>query len=90
MVSAKVRRFAEVVGNDQPTASIDKPAWDRWVAWLNGEVGEGRLEFNTARVTYSRAREYVRWLISKGCCTSFDGLDVSANKALREACKVDA
>ena len=48
------------------------------------EVREGSLKRNTARVTYSRAREFLRWLIANGKTQLIDGLELSAEKALAQ------
>ena len=80
VVPSKIRRFVNFVGSDLSTNLIDKNLWPRWVRWLKKEVGASRFEKTTARVNYSRSREFIRWLISKGLTKQIDGLDTSASK----------
>ena len=41
-----------------------------------------RHGFVILRAHYSRSREFIRWLISKGLTKQIDGLDESASKAM--------
>lgn len=82
VVPSKVRRFLDVVGGDTPTAKLDAKKWAGWVAWLKRAVEAEQLEPATARVSYARSREFVRWVVEKGGCAEFPALKVSAAKAL--------
>jgi hypothetical protein len=52
----------EFVGADVPTDRLDRHRWRAWVRHLRSEVEEGRVAVNTARVIYSRAREFGSWV----------------------------
>ena len=82
VVPSKIRRFVNFVGSDLSTILFDKNHWRRWVRWLIKEVEAGRLQKTTARVNYSRSREFIRWLISKGLTKQIEELDESASKAM--------
>lgn len=82
VVPSKVRRFVEVVGPGTLCQDIDKKAWDRFVRSLKRLVKRGDLAQNTARVSYSRSREFVRWLISEGIVQEWSGLWKSSARVL--------
>ena len=81
VMPSKIERFLDVIG-DLPTIQLDASRWDLWVRTLRMEVREGSLKRTTARVTYSRAREFLRWLIANGKTRPIDGLEISSEKAL--------
>ena len=83
VVPPKIERFLHVIG-DLSTSRLDASRWDLWLRTLRMEVREGSLKRNTARVTYSRAREFLRWLIANGKTQPIDGLELSAEKALAQ------
>lgn len=82
VVPSKIRRFVGFVGADLPCRAIDGRKWTEWTTWLRGEVEAGRLERTTARVQYSRAREFVRWLISEGKTGAIAGLEESGRAVM--------
>jgi hypothetical protein len=82
VVPSKIKRFVAVLGGDLPTSKIDRALWQKWVRWLNKKVAKASLARTTARVNYSRAREFVRWLIANGRTAQFPGLDMSSETAL--------
>jgi hypothetical protein len=82
VVPSKVRRFVEFVGADLPTDRLDRHQWRSWVRHLKIEVEEGRLAVNTARVTYSRAREFVRWLVENRRAQEVPDFAVSGRKVM--------
>jgi hypothetical protein len=71
MVRAKVAQFVELVGADYPVSKIDTATWGRWSKWLSVEVRGGRTQASTARITYGRVREFVRWLQERGAVSGF-------------------
>ncbi len=81
-VPSKVRRFVRVLGADQDTEVVDARAWKRWTAYLKGQVKRAEMKALTARVAYSRAREFARWLIEHKLAAPIDGLEKSADGAL--------
>jgi DNA invertase Pin-like site-specific DNA recombinase len=81
-VPPKVQRFVKVLGADRETKMVDTAAWKRWTAYLKGQVKSGEMKALTARVAYSRAREFVRWLIEHKLAAPIDGLLQSADGAL--------
>jgi len=81
VVPSKIERFLDVIG-DLSTIQLDASRWDLWVRTLRMEVREGSLKRSTARVTYSRAREFVRWLIDHGKTERFPELEASGEQAL--------
>lgn len=80
VVPAKVERFLHVVGEVQ-TDRLDAKTWGLWVRSLKMDVREGKLRFQTARIAYSRSREFLRSLINHGMLSTFPVLDESAEKA---------
>ena len=82
VVPSKVRRIVEFLGEDLPTKNVNGVRWRKWTAWVRGEIEGGRLAAGTARVVWSRSREFVRWLIDRGACPPIDDLDMSSLKAL--------
>ena len=61
---SKIYRFVEFVGDIKPV-ELSRHLWDLWVRYLKLKVGVQRLERSTVKITYSRARELVRWLIDQ-------------------------
>jgi DNA invertase Pin-like site-specific DNA recombinase len=82
VVPSKIKRFVTFVGGDLPTADINRAKWQKWGRWLRRQVATAQLARSTARVTYSRAREFVRWLIANERTAQFTGLEVSGNNAV--------
>jgi DNA invertase Pin-like site-specific DNA recombinase len=82
VVPSKVRRFVDFLGTDTPTANVNAAAWKRWTKRLRRQVKGGQLAHLTARVAYSRCREFVRWLVDNKLTAAFDGLSQSADAAL--------
>ena len=82
VVPAKIRRFVSFLGKDLATSDVNSVAWGRWVRWLKSEIKKGRLAHQTARVTYGRAREFVRWLVTNKLTTEIAGLSKSGESAL--------
>ncbi len=81
VVPAKVRRFVRFVGHCRSSSEAGKH-WNDWVGWLKVEIAAGRMAPATARVTFSRCREFLRWLIQKGAVDDLAELKVSAEVAL--------
>jgi uncharacterized small protein (DUF1192 family) len=81
-VPSKVRRFVDFVGVDLPTDRLDRHQWRSWVRHLKIEVEEGRVAANTARVIYSRAREFVRWLVENQRAQELPDFAVSGRKVM--------
>lgn len=69
VVPSKIERFVDHLGDDLPCANVNQSRWDRWMAWIENEVKEQRLASGTARITWQRAREFVRWLHSHKACS---------------------
>ncbi len=82
VVPSKVRRFVEFAGRDLDVAAIDSRLWLAWKRHLKREIRAGRLADATARVTFSRSRELVRWLIANGKTADIPELNVSSRSAL--------
>lgn len=82
VVPSKIRRFVEFVGKDVPTTSLDQRMWRRWVKFLRKKMAEGELARGTARVTFSRAREFVRWLQENNVAPLIPELKASSAKVL--------
>lgn len=79
VIPSKIRRFVEFVGSTTNCVEINKKLWNRWVEWIKTKSG---LQPTTARVQFSRAREFVRWLIDEGKTKPINNLEQSAEKAL--------
>jgi hypothetical protein len=83
VVPSKIRRFVSVVG-DVLCSQLNSRLWHHWTTWLREEVASGRLQRNTAKVNWNRAREFVRWLVSQGMTPPIPCLEtVSAQTALK-------
>lgn len=82
MIPSKVRRFAEFLEIEK-TKDLDGKAWQQYVRHLRLEIASKNATFFSARNTYSRAREFVRWLIEHGAVKPFDEIKVSGDKALK-------
>jgi DNA invertase Pin-like site-specific DNA recombinase len=81
VVPAKVRRFVKFVGHCRSTSEAGRH-WNDWVGWLKVEIAAGRMAPATARVTLSRSREFLRWLIQRGVVGDLAELNLSAEVAL--------
>ena len=77
MVPSKIRRFVEVMGLQSRCKSLNKRKWSKWTHWLVGQIESGELAVATARVSYSRARELVNWLVEEGKVELWNGLDIA-------------
>jgi DNA invertase Pin-like site-specific DNA recombinase len=82
VVPSKIERFLQIIGDVQ-IDRMNADTWGLWVRSLKMDVREGKLQFQTARIAYSRSREFLRWLIHHGKMTTFPLLDASAEKALK-------
>lgn len=82
VVAPKVRPFAEYVGASASTETIDGRLWGLWVRHLKMQVAEGKVARNSARVSYGRSREFVRWLQDNQKVKPIEGLEVSGEVAL--------
>lgn len=82
VVPSKIERFVEVLGKELATKQISGNHWHQWTEWLKKEIEKGNLKFSTARVAYSRAREFLNWLIEQGAVSHFPELKTSAARAL--------
>lgn len=82
VVPAKVRRFVKFIGPTLAPTEVGPNCWLEWVGWLQAEVAAGRMARATARITYSRSREFVRWLIEKCALADIAELKVSADSAV--------
>jgi DNA invertase Pin-like site-specific DNA recombinase len=71
VVPSKVERFVSYLGDDLPTKNVNRVRWDRWMTWLDDEVKACRLASGTARISWQRAREFVRWMVEHSACASF-------------------
>lgn len=81
VVPAKIRRFVEFVQTDTPCSQVGIQHWRLFIRWLRAEVSDGNLSQVTARVAYSRVREFVRWLVENEATPAFD-VGQSAAKAV--------
>lgn len=82
VVPSKIHRFVEVLGPKLKVSEITERRWNRWAKSLQVAIDDGSLKPSTARVSYSRAREMVRWFIELDEATSFPSLKKSARAAL--------
>lgn len=82
VVPSKIARFVEFLGRNTHLSELTDARWNEWTQCLKSEIATEALEFSTARVTYSRAREMVRWLVNEGKVEPIAALSISANKAL--------
>lgn len=82
VVPSKIRRFVEFIGKEVPTASLDQRLWRKWAKFLRKKMAEGELARGTARVTFSRAREFVRWLQENNVAPAIPELKASSAKIL--------
>ena len=82
VVPSKIERFVEVLGKELATKQISGNHWHQWTEWLKKEIEKENLKFSTARVAYSRAREFLNWLIEQGAVSHFPELKTSAARAL--------
>lgn len=82
VIAPKVKHFTEFVGSDFQVSDLDSKLWSLWIRHLKVLISEGKLAKNTAAVTYSRVREFVRFLVENSKVESFEGLEAPASKAL--------
>jgi DNA invertase Pin-like site-specific DNA recombinase len=82
-IPAHIGRFVEFIGPETSAGDISTKIWNLWLRHLKLVVAEEQMAKNTARVGYSRSREFVRWLIEKGVVDSIDGLERSGESVLR-------
>lgn len=82
MIPAKIRRFSEFIGVELSVGEFSRSHWALWVRSLRLQVKDGSLAHNTARVTYSRTREFVRWMIANKLTPEIAELEISGEKAL--------
>jgi len=81
VVPSKIERFVTFIGKDTPTSAINDVVWKKWIKWLRVRSG---LAGPTARVTYNRSKELVRWLVAEGLTPEFSQLRKSAARAIAE------
>ena len=82
VIPAKVRRFVDYIGADLDCNKVGAEHWKLFVRWLQAEVAEAKLEVTTARITFNRVREFVKWLVEQKATPAFD-ISGSAKKALQ-------
>ena len=82
VVPSKVRRFVDAVGPSTLCRDITARKWGQFTRLLRRLVKRGELAENTARVIYSRSREFVRWLIEEDVIQEWPGLSKSAASVL--------
>ncbi len=81
-VPAQMARFRDFVGAQTPVADLTGKLWGLWLRHLKLCVSEAKLARNTARVTYTRSRQFFRWLVDKGLVAAIDGLARSGESIL--------
>jgi len=85
VVPSKLQRFAKVVGDSTACSDLNKRIWRKWIRRLNKEIASGDIAFATARVAYSRAREFVSWLVENEITEDWDELHLPPTKVLKKA-----